>query len=220
MADSRAIISCSKRNARLQDGRPFWLIQAPTDIGSIGEGPGRPRIIYINSKHVDGLRPHFIGDSTAIWDGDALVIDTVNMAKETLIANDGTPHSDALHVTERWRLIGDCEMEMQLTMDDPEIFKRHESKKARYDCPATGVLLRARTCIRELEMFEARLKNDGGFRARYVMFSTRSERANSLRWQPVFVCLPKAARMSAQSMRFVDFRKEFVWRPLQLRIEG
>ena len=103
--------------------RPFWLMQTPTAVGMIGEGPGRPRVIYINGKHVDGLWPQFMGDSTAIWDGDTLVIDTVNMAKETLIANDGTPHSDALHVTERWRLIGDGEMEMQLTVDDPKIFK-------------------------------------------------------------------------------------------------
>ena len=103
---------------------PFWLMQTPTAIGLIGEGGGRPRVIYINAKHVDGLWPQFMGDSTATWDGDTLVIDSVNMSPQTLLANDGTPHSDALHVTERWHMIGDGKMEMQLTMDDPKIFKK------------------------------------------------------------------------------------------------
>jgi hypothetical protein len=103
---------------------PFWVMQTPTAIGLIGEAGDLPRVIYMNRKHVDGLWPQWMGDSTATWEGTTLVIDTVNFNEQTWLVKDGTPHSDALRVVERWRLMGPDEMEMKIIITDPKVFKK------------------------------------------------------------------------------------------------
>ena len=61
----------------------------------------------LNASHPRDLRASPKGDSIAHYEGDALVIDTVGIRTGPLALLDryGTPHSDAVHVIERYRLI-------------------------------------------------------------------------------------------------------------------
>jgi hypothetical protein len=65
------------------------------------------RRIRMNSQHPAGLKPSAMGDSVGHWEGDTLVVDTVGISHGpfTMIDRWGTPHSDALHIVERFRLI-------------------------------------------------------------------------------------------------------------------
>src|SRR5207249_11193928 len=47
--------------------------------------------------------PTWFGYSIGKWEGDTLVVDTVGFTDETWLDNGGHPHSDALHLTERFR---------------------------------------------------------------------------------------------------------------------
>jgi hypothetical protein len=53
------------------------------------------------------VTPSWSGDSIGRYDGDTLVIDTIGIKTGPLAMIDlfGTPHSEALHVVERYRLI-------------------------------------------------------------------------------------------------------------------
>jgi hypothetical protein len=65
------------------------------------------------------------GDEIAHWEGDTLVVDTVNLNDRTFVDATGLPHSTALHVTERLRLLdGGNELEDVITLEDPVIFTK------------------------------------------------------------------------------------------------
>ena len=53
-------------------------------------------------QHHEGATPTWFGDSVGHWDGDTFVVDTVNFNGRTRLDTIGHPHSDALHVIERF----------------------------------------------------------------------------------------------------------------------
>jgi len=65
------------------------------------------RHVRMNEPHRKNLAPSWQGDSVGHYEGDTLVIDTVGIKAAPVSTVDafGTPHSDALHVVERYRLI-------------------------------------------------------------------------------------------------------------------
>ena len=65
------------------------------------------RRVPLNVRHPDRPAPTFQGDSVGWFEGDTLVVDTVGIKVTPLSTVDpfGTPHSSALHVVERYRLI-------------------------------------------------------------------------------------------------------------------
>jgi len=65
------------------------------------------RRIRLNSAHPAKLIPSWQGDSIGHYEGDTLVIDTVGIRTRpgSMIDMYGTPHTPALHVIERYRLV-------------------------------------------------------------------------------------------------------------------
>jgi hypothetical protein len=65
------------------------------------------RHVRLNQPHPAQLRPSWSGDSVGHYEGDTLVIDTVGIktGPYTMVDQFGTPHTEALHVIERYRLI-------------------------------------------------------------------------------------------------------------------
>ncbi len=65
------------------------------------------RRVRLNATHPANPRPTWQGDSVAHYEGDTLVIDTVGIRTrpDSMIDLYGTPHTPALHVIERYRLI-------------------------------------------------------------------------------------------------------------------
>jgi hypothetical protein len=65
------------------------------------------RQVRLNDSHPANLRPSWYGDSIGHYEGDSLVIDTVGIRTRpgSMIDMYGTPHTPALHVIERYRLV-------------------------------------------------------------------------------------------------------------------
>ena len=61
----------------------------------------------MNAPHPAQVTPSWYGDSVGHYEGDTLVIDTVGIKVGPFAMVDmyGTPHSPALHVVERYRLV-------------------------------------------------------------------------------------------------------------------
>jgi hypothetical protein len=74
------------------------------------------RRVRLNAQHPVSLTPSWQGDSVGWYEGGTLVVDTVGIKVAPLSMVDafGTPHSKALHVVERYRLIdGEAAAEAQ-----------------------------------------------------------------------------------------------------------
>jgi hypothetical protein len=74
------------------------------------------RHVRLNAPHPENLAPSWQGHSVGRYEGDTLVIDTVGIKVAPFSTVDpfGTPHSKALHVVERYRLIdGEAAAEAQ-----------------------------------------------------------------------------------------------------------
>jgi hypothetical protein len=65
------------------------------------------RHVRMNEPHPARVTPSLNGDSVSHYEGDVLVVDTVRIKADPFAMVDmyGTPHSAALHVVERYRLI-------------------------------------------------------------------------------------------------------------------
>ena len=115
-------------------GGPFFFVQTPKVVYLIEEGDRQARRIYMNVPHSPNPKPSWYGESVGKYEGDTLVIDTIGMNNKTFVDNFRTPHSEKLHVVERWRKIdGGKQIEVHMTVDDPETFNQPWQVIRRYD---------------------------------------------------------------------------------------
>jgi len=114
-------------------GGPFYFVQTPTKIVIIEEANPQVRHIYLNVPHSADVRPSWLGESVGRYEGDTLVVDTIGLNTKTVIDNFGTPHTEKLHVVERWHLIdGGNTLEVNIAVDDPDTFHRPWQTYQRY----------------------------------------------------------------------------------------
>ena len=83
------------------------MLQQPETITILYSNDHEVRRIRLNQPHPARVTPSWYGDSVGRYEGDALVIDTVGVKVGPFAMLDmyGTPHSAALHVVERYRLL-------------------------------------------------------------------------------------------------------------------
>jgi len=67
------------------------------------------------------LTPSWYGESVGRYEnGDTLVVDTIGLSTKTFVDNYRTPHTDKLHVIERFKMIdGGKTLEDLITVEDP-----------------------------------------------------------------------------------------------------
>ena len=91
------------------------------DIG----GPASFRIIYMDGRaHPKVLDPAYIGHSIGHWEGDALIVDTVGFNEKSWIEAEGFPHTDQLHLIERFTRTDFNTLRYEVTIDDPGAYTR------------------------------------------------------------------------------------------------
>src|SRR5215471_16575026 len=90
----------------------FWdflvqIFQQPDHILMIYRQGHELRHVRMNEPHPEQVTPSWYGDSVGHYEGDTLVIDTVGIkvGPFSMVDMYGTPHSSALHVVERDRLV-------------------------------------------------------------------------------------------------------------------
>src|SRR6266576_6659829 len=101
------------RNQCWPNGVPFILslgtqmFQQPDKITMIYQVDHQVRHVRMNAQHPAKVTPSWYGDSVGHYEGDTLVIDTVGIRKGPFAMVDwyGTPHTEALRVVERYRLL-------------------------------------------------------------------------------------------------------------------
>src|SRR6202011_5249356 len=106
------------------------MLQQPHQIVFLYLRDHEFRHVRLNEPHPAHVAPSWYGDSVGHYEGDTLVIDTVGIKVGPFAMVDmyGTPHTEALHVVERYRLVD---------YDDAKGALERNAKENSY-IPATG----------------------------------------------------------------------------------
>ena len=86
----------------------FQMLQTKDEVTILYNHDHEYRQVRLNGTHPARVVPSAHGDSIGHYEGDTLVVDTVGVAVApyTTIDRFGTPYTAAMHVVERYRLIG------------------------------------------------------------------------------------------------------------------
>ncbi len=104
---------------------PYKIVETPGEIVVLYEQSTNFRQIYMDGRKLpEDPQPSWLGYSIGKWDGDALVVDSIGFNDRSWLDAFGHPHSEAMHVTERFQRRDFGHMELQITVDDPKTYTR------------------------------------------------------------------------------------------------
>jgi hypothetical protein len=104
-------------------GNTTYFLQAPGRVWILFAGGQETRHVYLDVPHSANPKPSWYGESVGHYEGDALVVDTIGQTTKTFVDPLRTPHSEKLHVVERWRLADNARaLEVTLMVEDPEVY--------------------------------------------------------------------------------------------------
>ncbi len=107
------------------------------DVGAVGQIVSRPDFVVMLTEtyhsyqliptdgrpHRSVVPPSYRGDSVGHWEGETFVVETTNFTDETWIWAEGrvSHHSDALKIVERYRRLDANTLQIEATIEDPEV---------------------------------------------------------------------------------------------------
>ena len=108
---------------------PMEIVQIPEQkrILMIFEGATHIwREIYMDGREHpkgDALNPTYLGHSVGHWEGDTLVVDVVGFNENSWLDPIGHPHTDMLHLVEKFTRTNKNTLHYEVTIDDPGAYK-------------------------------------------------------------------------------------------------
>ena len=110
---------------QLYELRTIELVQTASQVVYLNQFYGNFRIIWTDGRELPkDPDPRWNGYSVGKWVDDyTFVVDTVGLNPRSWIDHAGRPHSDALHVQERFHRVDHDNMELTVTIDDPKMYK-------------------------------------------------------------------------------------------------
>ena len=104
---------------------PAKYVQTPTELLILYEGNLERREIFTDGRAIPGNdpQPWWNGYSVGRWDGETLVVTTKHFRDEGWLDMTGAPLSDAATVTERFRRPTYGRLEIDITVDDPKVYR-------------------------------------------------------------------------------------------------
>lgn len=110
------------------------------DVGAVAQIVQNPKFVVVLTEtyhgfqiiptdgrpHRDTIPPSYRGDAVGHWEGDTLVVDKTNFTDDTWISAEGrvSYHSGALHIVERYRRVDANTLEIDATLEDPEVLTK------------------------------------------------------------------------------------------------
>ena len=109
------------------------------NVGAVGQIISTPKMMVFMSEtfhayqlvpadgrpHREDQPPTQRGDAVGRWDGDTFVVDVRNFTDDTWMFAEGrvSPHSEALHIVERYTRVDANTLEIEAIVDDPNVLK-------------------------------------------------------------------------------------------------
>lgn len=105
--------------------QPFEIIQIPGRVMITYEINGQHRQIWTDGRGLPkDPQPSYMGYSVGRWEEDTLVVDSNGFNAITWLDRDGSPHSEELQVTERYRRLDHNTLEIAVTVEDPKAYTK------------------------------------------------------------------------------------------------
>ncbi|MGA7793691.1 MAG: hypothetical protein WCA19_11685 [Candidatus Acidiferrales bacterium] len=118
-------ISCSQISLTdfITKQKPIEIVQTPQRIFMFFEYSHTFREIWMDGRALPkDPDPSYFGNSVGRWEGDTLVVETVGFNDQTVI--NGMPHSDAVHLVERYTRPNLDTLELSLTATDSKAYTK------------------------------------------------------------------------------------------------
>jgi hypothetical protein len=77
------------------------------------------RQIFLDRPHDPDPNPSYLGDSVGHWEGDTLVVETVNLRDNMMIDRSGAQLSSKARIVERIRRLDENTMQADFVIEDP-----------------------------------------------------------------------------------------------------
>ncbi len=105
---------------------PWRIVQTPTHIFFLFEANihSYRQIFMDGRKHPADLDPTWYGHSIGHFEGKTLVVDTIGFNDRFWFDFKGHPHTERLHIIERYTLDGKSKLVNQTTIDDPGAYEK------------------------------------------------------------------------------------------------
>jgi hypothetical protein len=103
---------------------PIQIMQTPTHVSFLYEQNSWFKVLPIDGREHKKKVPTWFGDSVGRWDGDTLVVDTTNFNGLTRLDTNGHPHSNQLHMIERFTRTDAGHLAYEQTVDDPKTYTK------------------------------------------------------------------------------------------------
>jgi hypothetical protein len=105
---------------------PWKIVQQPKLVVFLFEGNIHTyRQIFMDGRgHPADLDPTWYGHSIGKWEGDTLVVDSTGFNDKFWFDFAGHPHTEKLHVTERYRRPDYSQLEFEVVIDDPGAYTK------------------------------------------------------------------------------------------------
>ena len=109
------------------DPQPRKVVQTPQQILIIFESNYGLRTIYLDGRKLPPQgepQPFWHGYSVGRWEGDTLVVESNNFHDDGWLDGRGSPYTEALKVTERYRRVNYGQLDIEFTVDDPKAYTK------------------------------------------------------------------------------------------------
>ena len=123
----------------LRVGPVYETVQSPSVLIEISDddSPGFHQIYVDGRSHPTDPNPAWYGDNVGHWEGDTLVVDRIGFDERVWLDQDAHPHSDRLHVIERYRRPDLGHLETEITVEDPGVLAKPFTMKRVSDLAPT-----------------------------------------------------------------------------------
>src|ERR1700730_7150317 len=109
---------------------PFQIIETTAAIVILHEVQHMFRQIFIDGRVLSpNPNPTWLGYSVGRWEGDTLVVDSRGFNDRSWLDRLGHPHTEKLHVMERYRRVDFGHMDIVFTIDDPKTYRKAWTNK-------------------------------------------------------------------------------------------
>jgi len=124
---------------------PLYIVQMPKIVYMIWQRDQWVRRIFLTDRHSEYVKPSWYGESIGQYENGELVIDTIGLAAHPLSVLDmfRTPHTEKLHVVERFKVTADdkflealVKIEDEDTLNEP-MYATKRWKREAYDWQET-----------------------------------------------------------------------------------
>ena len=129
----RCLPAGTPRGAFASGYNGWQILQPPGHVVILYEHNHLYRVIPVDgSPHPGPDIQLWMGDSRGRWEGNTLVVDVTNLTDKTWVVGElggegmsaGSFHSPAMHVVERFTIVGDGRIDYEATIEDPNVFAR------------------------------------------------------------------------------------------------